>query len=377
MLPTAEHLCTEQMTQQQNQTQTHAATAFDVAVIIVTWNTRDLTVNAVRSVLADLDSSGLQGRVIVVDNASGDGTAGAIRDQFGYRAHQNEQGMGGVEVIESGANIGFGAGNNLALLKLGFNDRVDRYAPYRESTDPGSDHLPKAVFFLNPDTITPPGTVRALYDALMNTPRAGIVGPCLQYEDGSFQNAAFRFPRLRQLILDLYPLPNRVRARLYETSFNGRYPRALYTQSERDRRPFQVDFTLGAAMMTRREALLKVGLFDEQFFMYCEEVDLALRMQQGGYSSYVAAYSCLIHLESKSASQVRPRSLINLWTSRHKYYRKHASGLMFQIARLSARIGFRFRINALKHRADLTAEDRDALIHAYRLADRAWSGKQM
>ena len=100
---------------------------------------------------------------------------------------------------------------------------------------------------------------------------AGLSGARLIYGDGSFQHSAFSFPGLVQLILDLFVAP----ARLYESELNGRYPRTLYEQQE----PFEVDHPLGATFMLRREAIRDTGLFDEQFRLYCEEIDWAMRIK--------------------------------------------------------------------------------------------------
>jgi hypothetical protein len=102
----------------------------------------------------------------------------------------------GVQVIESDVNLGFGAGNNLALRALGFSDSPAR-----------AHGAPRAVFLLNPDTLVQAGAIAALYDALFSLPYAGLVGARLTYADGSLQHSAFRFPGLTQIALDLLLLP--------------------------------------------------------------------------------------------------------------------------------------------------------------------------
>jgi N-acetylglucosaminyl-diphospho-decaprenol L-rhamnosyltransferase len=313
----------------------------DLAVIIVSWNTRDFTLDALRTLCRDLDANGPNAAVWVVDNASSDGTPDAVRHQFPQ-----------VTLIASDANLGFAGGNNLALRQIGFSDTPGQ--------PQAAQSLPKAVYLLNPDTLTQPGATRTLYDALFSLPRAGIVGAQLAYADGSFQHGAFRFPGLRQLLVELFPLPGR----FYESEFNGRYPRTAYQRNA----PFPVDHTLGATMLIRREAILQTGLFDEQYFMYCEEIDWSFRIRRAGWEIYTVPAAHVTHLVGQSTDQIRPQSVVNLWRSRFRLYQKLYSPLKFQAARLIARLGMRRQI-ALARRdfaaGRLSAADRDALIDAY------------
>jgi N-acetylglucosaminyl-diphospho-decaprenol L-rhamnosyltransferase len=261
----------------------------DLSVVIVTWNVRALVLDALSSLYADLATSGLSHEVWVVDCASSDGTAAAVAEAFPQ-----------VRLIASRENLGFGRGNNTALKQIGFGD---------------SQTLPKAVYLLNPDTITQPGATRALYDALFAAPKIGLVGAQLAYEDGSFQHGAFGFPGLRQLWVEFFPTPGR----FIEGRFNGRYPRALYDAGQ----PFPVDFVLGATMMLRREVIQQTGMFDESFFMYCEEIDWAWRIHKAGWLVQSVPAARVTHLAGKSTGQARPQSIINLWTSRLHLYDKH------------------------------------------------------
>jgi N-acetylglucosaminyl-diphospho-decaprenol L-rhamnosyltransferase len=303
----------------------------DLAVVIVSWNTRALVLDALRTLYADLESSRLNAGAWVVDNASSDGTPDAVRAAFPA-----------VNLLTSAANLGFGAGNNLALRALGFSDQPT----------PNPDG-PRAVFLLNSDTLVQPGAVRALYDALFSLPRAGLVGARLSYEDGAFQHSAFRFPGLLQIVIDLYPLPGWLRGRLYETRLNGRYPRSRYA----GRTPFPVDHTLGATMMLRREAIEQTGLFDEQFFMSAEEVDWSLRIRRAGWQIYTVPAAHVIHLEGRSTRQIRPESVVNLWRSRFRLYDKHYSPLKRALARGLVKVGMRLQIGRAQNAA---------LVEAYR-----------
>lgn len=311
----------------------------DLAVIIVSWNTRDLTLDALRTLYADLDAYGPAAEIWLVDNASSDGTADIVRRILPQ-----------TRIIESPQNVGFAEGNNLALRALGFGDGAD-----------ASAERPAAVYLLNPDTRTHPRATRLLYDALFSLPRAGAVGARLTYGDGSFQHSAFRFPGLAQLVFDLFPVP----ARLHDTALNGRYLRELYDAGE----PFPVDHTLGATMMLRREAILDTGVFDEQFRMYCEEIDWSMRIRAAGYEIYCVPAAHVTHLAGQSTKQVRPQSALNLWRSRVRLYDKHASPFVRRAARWIIRAGMSRKIGQAHRgfqKGELTAAQRDELIEVYR-----------
>jgi GT2 family glycosyltransferase len=293
----------------------------DLAVIIVTWNVRDLVVDALNSLFSDLTASGLQATVYVIDSASSDGTAQAISESFPD-----------VRLTASQENLGFTAANNLALQKIGFGEQ-------------GGSNLPRAVYLLNPDTITHAGACRALFDALMNDDSIGMVGARLTYDDGSFQHSAFSFPGLRQLWVELFPTPGR----LIESRFNGRYPRAKYEQGE----PFLVDFTLGATMMLKSEVIQQIGLLDQQtFFMYCEEIDWAWRMQKAGWKVQCVPTAHVTHLGGQSSSQARPQSVVNLWTSRLRLFQKHYPVWKCIVARRMVAVGMQRKIQQARAKGD-------------------------
>jgi N-acetylglucosaminyl-diphospho-decaprenol L-rhamnosyltransferase len=308
----------------------------DLAIIIVTWNVCNLVLDALRTVNAELETSRLRAEIIVVDNASSDGTAEAVRAAFPV-----------VKVLVQDHNLGFAAANNVAMRTLGFKDQP---AP-----NPGG---PPAVLLLNPDTLVQPGALRILFDELLLKPQTGAVGAQLAYGDGSFQHGAFSFPGLWQIAIDLFPLPSR----LYDSRLNGRYDRTLYADGE----PFAVDHPLGAAFMLRRETIEQIGLLDEQFFMYCEEVDWSLRIRRAGWEIMMVPSARITHLEAKSSSQARPQSVINLWTSRLRLYQKHYPPFKLALAKILVRLGIRRRLALTQRDTKLKDAQRRALVSAYK-----------
>lgn len=310
----------------------------DLAVVIVNWNTRALTLEALRTLTADLEENGPSNTEIwVIDNASSDDSVKAIRKTFPT-----------VHLIESKKNLGFGAGNNAVLQAIGFGKLVT------------VDSLPKAVYLLNSDTLTHSGASSALYNALLTLPDAGVVGARLTYEDGSFQHSAFAFPGLVQLWFDLLPAP----ARLYDTRINGRYGRSWYENPT----PFPVDYTLGATMMLRREVIQQTGMFDEGFFMYAEEVDWGWRIQKAGWKAYCVPTAHVTHLAGQSTQQVKPEMILNLWKSRKRLFKKHYPFYKRWIAQRLIQLGMRYKIRQVKQDYEkhlISAKERDHLIDVY------------
>ncbi len=306
----------------------------DLAVVIVSWNVRDLLAACLRSLFADLARSDLQAQVWVVDNASADGTSEMVAETFPT-----------VHLVVSQENLGFARANNVALGAILRNSQFAiRNLPY--------------VWLLNPDTEVQPGATAALLDFMERTPQAAVAGAKLLYADGSLQHSAFRFPGLTQLLFEFLPLP----PRLYDTSLNGRYPRRLYESEV----PFPVDHPLGAAMMVRREAIEQVGLLDEGFWMYCEEIDWCRRMHEAGWRAYCVPAARVIHHAGQSSGQILIPSFVNLWTSRARLYARHHGPVTRRLARALVRAGMRRRM-------------RDAapkMVSACQQVIRAWEGVQ-
>lgn len=318
----------------------------DLAIIIVNWNVRDLLAACLRSVQADLASSNLSAQIWVVDNDSSDGSVEMLRRDFPK-----------LHLINSDRNLGFAAGNNAALRAIGFAD------PSRPSAIPPAETLPVAVLLLNPDTELHPGALRSLVDFLRRTPQAGIAGAQLLFGDGSFQHSVFDFPGLWQLAIELLPGPGR----LVESRLNGRYPRRLYEQNH----PFKVGHPLGAAICVRSAAIKQVGLLDEQYHMYVEEVDWSKRIQAAGWQAYCVPAAKVTHLGGQSSTQIQMTSFVNLWRSRRRFYDKHYPALKVWLARQIVQAGMRRMANQAVQAA------RRGELEQTTLAERLQSYKQV
>jgi len=232
--------------------------------------------------------------VWVVDNGSTDGTAEMVRARHPW-----------VELHAQGTNLGYVRANNLGLAAL-----LDKA---------------EALWLLNPDTVVPEGAVRTLLAFLESHPRAGLLGPKLLNADGSLQECAFRFPGLTQVLFSLGKMPDR----LYYSALNGRYAPALFEQAE----GFEIDHPLGAAMLARGDAVRDVGLLDDGFFMYCEEIDWAWRMRKAGWQTWLVPAAEVTHIGGASSEQARPATTAYLWESRARLYGKHRGWLTRALVR--------------------------------------------
>ncbi len=314
----------------------------DLAIIIVSWNVKNLLRDCLSSVQSSLAADGLDAEVWVVDNASHDGSMQVALVEFPWTA-----------VIASRSNLGFARANNVALRAMGFTDPFDPERGWaRDLQWPARrevrNKLPDAVLLLNPDTIVQPGALKAMRDFMLSRPDVGIVGAALTFGDGSFQHGAYAFPGLWQLAIELLPLPGR----LTESRFNGRYPRRLYSAET----PFPIDHPLGAAMMVRAEAIQQLGFLDESYRMYVEEVDWAKRIKAAGWQAYCVPSARIVHLGGQSTGQIKANSFTNLWRSRQRFYRRYYSGWKYRLASKIVQAGMNRKMKASPELADVFQE---------------------
>ena len=299
-----------------------------LGIVTVSYRVRELLRQCLISVQASLAESGLPAEVVVVDNASGDGTAEMVRTEFPW-----------VRLVTNERNAGFAAANNQGLRALGL---------------PGAGAPPYAML-LNPDTIVRAAALGELVAFMERTPRAGACGARLVYEDGSFQHSAFRFPTVAMAFFDFF-LPHH---RLLDSRWNGRYRRSLYERGL----PFLVDHPLGATLTVRREAAQEVGLLDERFFMYCEEIDWCRRIKAAGWQVYCVPQAEVVHLSGRSTRQSREAMFVALWRSRYLLFAKHNGRLYRRAVRLVVAAGLareaaRVRRDLRQGRLDPAAAER-------------------
>lgn len=253
----------------------------DLSVIIVSWNVRELLARCLESVQASLAQADFIGEIIVVDNASSDGSADMVRAHFPQAV-----------LLEPGTNLGYAGGNNLGL----------RHAQGRY------------VLILNPDTELVPDALSHLVQALDAQPSIGVVGPALLFPDGRHQSSRRRFPTALVGLVESTPLEF-----LFAASPLLRDFRLL---DHPDDQPQPVDWLVGAALVVRREVVEQVGLLDEAFFMYFEELDWQRRIKAAGWSIWYWPEARVVHHEGASSGQVVARRHILFASSKIEYYRK-------------------------------------------------------
>ncbi len=268
----------------------------DLAIVIVSYNTRDLLRACLRSVYASEGDFALQ--VCVVDNSSSDGSGQMVREEFPQAL-----------LIESKVNGGYAYANNLGLRAFGFADR-EQQAETR-SLYP----TPRYVLLLNPDTVLPPTALQDMIVFMDARPLAGVAGPKLIRPDGSLDKACRRsFPTPEVSFYRLFGL-----SKLFPRS--PRFGRYNLTYLDPDKLT-QVDSVVGAFMLVRREAVQQAGLLDEAFFMYGEDLDWAYRIKQYGWQVWYNPAVTVLHVKEAASRQSR-RARVEFYRAMAIFYRKH------------------------------------------------------
>ena len=258
----------------------------DLGIVIVNWNTRDLLRECLKSV-QDSDSS-VSRRVIVVDNASTDGSAEMVRAEFPR-----------VELIANRVNSGFSGANNLGIKAF--------------------DELPRYIVLLNPDTVVPPDAFRLMVDRMDSDPKIGVAGPRLVLPSGNLDLACRRsFPTPEVMFWRVTGL-----SKLFpKNRLFGRYNMTFLDEHIET----EVDCVVGAFMMVRREAIQRVGLLDEAFWMYGEDIDWAYRIKQAGWKVLYYPRVTVLHVK-RAASRQNPKARIEFQRASLIFYRKHYAAM--------------------------------------------------
>ena len=251
-----------------------------VSVIIVNWNTKDILQKCLDSIYQTIDN--LSFEIIVVDNASSDGSTEMLRERYPQ-----------IIKIYNQVNKGFGAANNQAFAVM-----KGKYA-----------------LLLNTDTIMTPGAVTKLYSFAETHPQAAIVCGQLLNADGTKQNSISSFPNLLTLVAN---------TSLLEYLLPQCYPSKRYKHNA----PIEVDSAIGACMMINRKALDEVGHFDERYFFFFEETDLAYAFHSKGWSVYHVPDAFIYHQQGQSIGH-NVGSRIEFYRSRYQFLCKWHSRKYF------------------------------------------------
>ena len=260
-----------------------------IAIVIVNYNTCEY----LRRCLASIHE-GDAVEVIVVDNASSDGSAEMVRTCYPH-----------VTLRAKKSNAGYGAAANEAIASC------------------NADY----ILLLNSDTLLQSNTAHALQSYLDRHPQTALVGPRLNNSDGTLQASCYPYPTPFNLFLEESLLGRLV---AYIPGVRNRYLRTWPHDKARS-----VPWVLGAALAMRRDAFLAVGGFDPTFFMYFEEIDLCRRLRAAGWQIDFAPVTIIIHIGGASTSQQYAEMQYRLFSSTQLFYRRHYTGWQMRFFHLT------------------------------------------
>ncbi len=265
----------------------------DLSVIIVSWNVRPLLRRCLSSVIEGCARDALACDIVVVDNASTDGSTDMVRKHFPS-----------VHLMANDSNLGFTRGNNVGIARS-----QGRY-----------------ILLLNPDAEVTKDALGAMVSYMDAHGDVGALGPKVLFPDGRTQPSRRRFPTmvtafLESTVLQQWFSHNRVLSRYY-----------VLDRSEDEEQ--DVDWVIGACLLIRRQAWKEVGPLDEDFFMYSEELDWCHRAKRAGWRVAYLPSAVVIHYEGQSSIQVVPARHIYFQGSKVLYFRKHHGILASETLRI-------------------------------------------
>jgi len=262
---------------------------FDLGIVIVSYNTRDLLRRCLQTVYA---STGVTFQVVVVDNASKDGSAEMVRQEFPQ-----------AYLIASDKNGGFSIANNDGLRWLGYSERGV------------TDSAPRYAVLLNPDTEVPPDALHIMTTQMDADPTIGIAGPKLVMANGQLDAACRRsFPTPWVSFTRFSGL-----GRLFpNSSIFARYNLTYLNPDE----SYEVDSVVGAYMQLSKAAIEATGLLDETFFMYGEDIDWCYRVKQAGFKVMYLPKATILHLKSVVGNK-SAKAKFEFYRAMLIFYRKH------------------------------------------------------
>ena len=266
----------------------------DLSVVIVNYQTFELTRNTVNSILKyDYPFSY---EILVVDNASGDDSLSKLQDYFGDK----------VEFIASPSNSGFAAGNNLAL-----------------SVSKG-----EYVLLLNSDTVVWENTLEDIYNYMESHSDVGASGCRVLLENGDLDKACKRtFPNVKNSFFRLFHIPNKSK----DDNYN--------LDNLPDDEVYEIDCLTGAFMFIRKDALDEIGFLDETFFMYGEDIDLCFRIKEAGWKIVYYGKSKITHLKGASSKKQKSKLIYEFYRAMYIYYKKHHASESFFLTNIVVYIG--------------------------------------
>ena len=307
-----------------------------VLTVILNWRTPEMSLRSCEAALAAMQ--GVAGAITLVDNDSGDGSFEAMQAEVSARGW--DKGETPVQVLQSGRNGGFGAGNNFGI-RAGL---------------PGGQR-PDYAYVLNSDAFPEPAAIRRLHDHLEAHPQTGFAGSFIKGEDGVPHHTVFRFPSaLGELegAARFGPISRLLRKHIVAIPIPDQTCRA--------------DWMAGASVMMRQDMLDRIGLFDETFFLYYEETDLFLRGARAGWQADYVRDSVVVHIGSVTTGMKTWTRIPTFWLdSRRHYFTKnhgHTGFVLATLAQVAGGVFWRLRLLVQrKDRGDPPHFLRDLILH--------------
>jgi GT2 family glycosyltransferase len=300
---------------------------FLLSIIIVNWNGGQVLLDCLESVFACAHPFPFE--VIVVDNASTDGSPEQVAERFPQ-----------VRLVRNSKNVGFAGGNNRGLEMA-----QGRY-----------------WLLLNSDTRVPDDALEILLEEMDSHPETGVMGCCLIFPDGHLQRSFGEFPNLLTEILDQTMLHRLVTACKMR---GGAYDRA-----------HEVDWVTGACMLVRKEVFAQIGGLDEGYHMFLEDVDWCLRARQAGWRVRYTPRARVVHIKGFSSQSVMPQMIVEDQYSAFRFFRKHHGPSRVLALRAIVSLGclvrgFRWTVLALRRK-----EGASGRLNAYReVLRRTWTDR--
>jgi GT2 family glycosyltransferase len=246
----------------------------DLSVIIVSFNVKKLLRDCLKSTWREMKRNReLKMEAIVIDNASRDGSARMVRHEFPQ-----------VILIENKKNLGFARAVNQGIKKA----------------------KGKYLLLLNPDTITKEGALKIMVDFVQTHPLAGVVGGRLFDPDGSLQGSCYRLPGIRRAIQEWW---------LGKEGISEKY-------TPKGKEPTEVEAVVGGAFLIPQKVIKKIGLFDERYFIYFEDLDFCRRARRAGFKVYYLPKAQFVHYHGASGRAIPGKTQRWLIESSQVYHGK-------------------------------------------------------
>ncbi|WP_066022582.1 MULTISPECIES: glycosyltransferase family 2 protein [Clostridium] len=287
----------------------------DISIIIVNYNTKELLRNCLNSIKSTVND--IEYEVIVTDNNSKDGSTVMLKQEFPW-----------VKLIESKINGGFAYANNLAIKKSSG----------------------KYIFLLNSDTVLLRDVIKKMVTYMDENNDVGLLGPKLLNPDMTHQTSVSGFPTFKREVYHIYKLKNILKVPMLKKlmiAISGKIGSKdveQYMMNFKEvNEPREVQVLVGAALLIRRDVIDKIGMLDERYFMYYEEIDFCYQANKAGFKAVYYPYGEIIHYIGQSSDKIKDITFYERYKSMIKYFNKNYGKLKEILVRINLIVGLMFR----------------------------------